>query len=109
MTDPFARLAAISASAANVGVLKRTGERAMRAGDLKEWGLRRHPPPDPRSSLILDDDGFMTQIGGLVHITAVFPIMNAIDSLVAAAELIESIHKPERAPIGAAGAVPIGA
>jgi PAS domain-containing protein len=90
VTDPFAaRLAAISALAAKVGVLKRTGERAKRAGDLKEWGLR-HPPPDPGSSLILDDDGFMTQIGGLVHITAAFPIMNATDSLAAAAELIDS-------------------
>jgi hypothetical protein len=88
MTDPFARLAAISALAAKAGVLKRTGERAKRAADLKEWGLR-HPPPDPGSSLVLDDDGFMTQIGGLVHVTAAFPIMNATDSLAAAAELIE--------------------
>ena len=44
MTDPFARLAAISALAATVGVLKRTNERAKRGGDLKEWGLR-HPIP----------------------------------------------------------------
>jgi hypothetical protein len=32
----------------------------------------------------------MTQIGGLVHVTAAFPIMNATDSLAAAAELIEN-------------------
>jgi hypothetical protein len=89
MTDPLARLSAISALAAKAGVLKRTNQRAQRAADLKEWGLR-HPPPDAGSSFALDDDGFMTQIGGLVHITAVFPIMNAIDSLVATAELIES-------------------
>lgn len=88
MTDARTRLSAISALAAKAGALGRIIERGKRGADLKEWGLR-HPPPDPGSSLVVDDDGFMTQIGGLVHITAVFPIMNATDSLAAAAELID--------------------
>lgn len=100
MTDPRARLAAISALVAKANMLKRTHERAQRGADLKEWGLRR-PPPDPDSSFALDDDGFMTQIGGLVHITALFPIMNATDSLAAAAELIEGRSISRNAHIAA--------
>lgn len=100
MTDPLARLAAIAALAKKAGVLKRTHERAERAADLKEWGLR-HPQPDPDSSFALDDDGFMTKIGGLVHITAAFPIMNATDSLSAAAELIDGRSTSKNAHIAA--------
>jgi hypothetical protein len=100
MTEPFARLAAISRLAAKVGVLKRTGERAKRGADLKEWGLRR-PPPDAGSSLVLDDEGFMTEIGGLVHITALFPIMNATDGLAAAAALIDGRSTSKNAHIAA--------
>lgn len=101
MAEPIAaRLAAISALAAKVGVLSRTNERAKRGADLKEWGLRR-PPPDPDSGFARDDDGFMTRIGGLVHITALFPIMNATDSLSAAAELIDGRSTSRNAHIAA--------
>ncbi|MGH3958528.1 hypothetical protein [Mycobacterium sp.] len=100
MSGQSDRRAALLSLAAKAGVLKRTDERAKRAADLKEWGLR-HPPPDPGSSLILDDDGFMTEVGGLVHITAAFPIMNATDSLAAAAELIESRPTSRNAHIAA--------
>ncbi len=76
MTDP--RLA----------VLQRTYERAKRGRALKDWGLRPQPY-DPGSSLALDDDGFMVELGGLVNITALFPIMNATDNLAAVADLID--------------------
>jgi hypothetical protein len=97
---PGDRLAAVSAQVARTNVLKRTYERAQRGADLKEWGLR-HPPPDSDSSFALDDDGFMTEIGGLVHITALFPIMNATDSLSAAAELIAGRSTSRNAHIAA--------
>lgn len=69
-------------------VLERTYERAKRGRSLKDWGLQPQPC-DPDSSLALDDDGFMVEVGGLVNVTALFPIMNATDNLAAAADLIE--------------------
>ena len=75
-----------------LAVLQRTYDRARRGRDLKDWGLRPQPP-DPGSSLALDDDRFMAELGGLVNITALFPIMNATDNLAAVADLIESRPK----------------
>jgi hypothetical protein len=69
-------------------VLKRTYDRAKRGRDLKDWGLRPQPL-DQGSSLALDDGDFMAELGGLVNITALFPIMNATDNLAAVADLIE--------------------
>ncbi|BDX32480.1 hypothetical protein TUM20985_30270 [Mycobacterium antarcticum] len=71
-----------------LAVLERTYARARRGRALKDWGLRPQPY-DPGSSLALDDDGFMVDIGGLVNVTALFPIMNATDNLAAVADLIE--------------------
>jgi hypothetical protein len=86
MTDP--RLA----------VLQRTYDRAKRGRALKDWGLKPQPY-DPDSSLALDDDGFMVELGGLVNITALFPIMNATDNLAAVADLIEIRPKTKNAHI----------
>lgn len=86
MTDP--RLA----------VLQRAYDRAKRGRALKDWGLRPQPY-DLGSSLALDDDGFMVQLGGLVNITALFPIMNATDNLAAVADLIEIRPRTKNAHI----------
>jgi hypothetical protein len=48
-----------------LAVLQRTYERAARGRALKDWGLRPQPF-DAGSSLALDDDGFMAELGGLV-------------------------------------------
>lgn len=69
-------------------ILQRTYDRAKRGRALKAWGLRSQPY-DLGSSLALDDDGFMVELGGLVNITALLPIMNATDNLAAVADLIE--------------------
>jgi hypothetical protein len=71
-----------------LAVLQRTIDRANRGRALKQWGLRPQPY-SPGSSLALDDDGFMEELGGLVNVTALFPIMNATDNLAAIADLIE--------------------
>jgi hypothetical protein len=52
-----------------LAVPQRTYERAGRGHALKDWG-RRPQPYDPDSSLALDDDGFMVELGGLVNVTA---------------------------------------
>lgn len=79
-------------------VLQRTYDRAKRGRALKIWGLRPQTV-DPGSSLALDDEGFMDQLGGLVGATALFPIMNATDSLESAAELIAGRHQTRNAHI----------
>jgi hypothetical protein len=81
-----------------LAVLQRTYDRAKRGRALKEWGL--HPQSyDPGSSLALDDDEFMVDLGGLVNITALFPLMNATDNLAAVADLIEFRHTSRNAHI----------
>jgi hypothetical protein len=79
-------------------VLQRTYDRARRGFALKDWGLRPQPY-DPESSLALDDDGFMVELGGLVNVTALFPIMSATDNLAAAADLIASRPQTKNAHI----------
>lgn len=79
-------------------VLARTDDRASRGLALKTWGLRPQGF-DPNSSLALDDDGFMVELGGLVNVTALFPIMNATDNLAAAADLIATRPQTKNAHI----------
>lgn len=79
-------------------VLERTYERARRGQALKTWGLRPQAY-DSDSSLALDDDGFMVELGGLVNVTALFPIMNATDNLAAAADLMASRPQTKNAHV----------
>ncbi|MBL3736977.1 Uncharacterised protein [Mycobacteroides abscessus subsp. massiliense] len=81
-----------------LAILQRTYDRAKRGRALKDWGLRPQSY-DPGSSLALDDDGFMVEVGGLVNITALFPIMNATDNLAAVADLIDFRHQSKNAHI----------
>ena len=77
-------------------VLDRTKAKAKRAAALKDWGLNvKKQPLDEGSSLATDDAGFMTDYAGdMVSGTALFPIMNATDSLAAVAELIGGDPSP---------------
>ncbi|WP_152531400.1 hypothetical protein [Mycobacterium sp. UM_CSW] len=71
-------------------IRSRTQAKAKRGALLRPWGLgvKRHLV-DVGSSLDRDDTDFMTDYAGdMVSGTAVFPIMNAIDSITAIAELI---------------------
>lgn len=68
--------------AQRVEILQRTAAKAKRGAALKPWamGVKRQLA-DPGSSLANDDDGFMTDYAGdMVSGTALFPIINAIDS-----------------------------
>jgi hypothetical protein len=87
----FQLLAAYANRAQRVEILQRTGEKARRGAELRPWAMGVKPRlVDHGSSLALDDDGFMTAYAGdMVSGTAVFPIMNAVDSLTAVAELID--------------------
>lgn len=89
-------------------ILQRTYDRAKRGRALKVWGLRPQPY-DSGSSLALDDDGFMVELGGLVNITALFPIMNATDNLAAVADLIDFRHQSKNAHISSLCALCRGA
>ncbi|WP_234790008.1 hypothetical protein [Mycolicibacterium fortuitum] len=88
--------------------MQRTYDRAKRGRALAVWGLRPQPY-DPESSLALDDDGFMVDLGGLVNVTALFPIMNATDNLAAVADLIEFRHQSKNAHISSICALCRGA
>jgi hypothetical protein len=88
---PMNPLDAIRFLVARQDVLDRTKAKANRAAALKDWGLNvKKQPLDEGGSLAADDAGFMTDYAGdMVSGTALFPIMNATDSLAAVAELIE--------------------
>lgn len=69
----------------------RTKAKAKRAAALRDWALGvPQTLMDEGSSLALDDTDFVPEYSpGIVSTTAVFPVMAAIDSLVAVSELIE--------------------
>jgi hypothetical protein len=72
-------------------IMARTEAKAKRGAELHPWGLGvKRNLVAPGSSLAADDAGFMTDYAGdMVSGTAVFPIMNALDSLASIAELID--------------------
>lgn len=84
-------LAAIADRAQRVEIVQRTAAKANRGAELRPWAMQvKRQLVDPGSSLAYDDHGFMTDYAGdMVSGTALFPIMNAIDSLTAVAELID--------------------
>lgn len=83
--------AAMANRAQRVEILQRTAAKAKRGAELKPWAMQvKRQLADPGSSLANDDDGFMTDYAGdMVSGTALFPIINAIDSLTAVSELID--------------------
>lgn len=83
--------AAVANRAQRVEILQRTNAKAKRGAELKPWAMQvKRQLVDPGSSLANDDDGFMTDYAGdMVSGTALFPIINAIDSLTAVSELID--------------------
>ncbi|WP_156749158.1 hypothetical protein [Mycobacterium sp. 1165196.3] len=88
--DPMELLAALMNRAQTLEIVGRTEAKAKRGAALNPWamGVRRHPY-DAGSSLALDDAEFMTDYAGdMVSGTALFPIMNGIDSITSIAELI---------------------
>jgi hypothetical protein len=88
--DPMQLLAAMWNRAQTLEIVGRTEAKAKRGAELRPWGMgvKRHLVA-AGSSLGCDDADFMTDYGGdMVSETAVFPIMNATDSINAIAELI---------------------
>lgn len=72
-------------------IISRTKAKAKRGAELRQWALRApRSLVDPASSLALDDKDFVPEYPlGMVSSTAVFPAMNAIDGIIAIAELVE--------------------
>lgn len=88
--NPMEVLALLMNRAQTLEILGRTEAKAKRGAELRPWAMevKRHLV-DIDSSLARDDADFMTDYAGdMVSGTAVFPIMNAIDSITAIAELI---------------------
>ena len=88
--NPMDLLALVIRRAQTLEIVERTEAKAKRGAELRPWGMgvKRHLI-DADSSLARDDAGFMTDYAGdMVSGTAVFPIMNGIDSITAIAELI---------------------
>lgn len=89
--DPTELLKLLMNRAQTVEIVGRTRAKAQRGAELRPWGMRvkRHLV-DAGSSLAADDADFMTDYAtDMVSGTAVFPIMNAIDSITSIAELID--------------------
>jgi hypothetical protein len=82
---------ALMRKAQTIEIVNRTAAKAKRGAELRPWamGVGRRLV-DPGSSLAHDDDGFIADLyaGNMVSRTAVYPIMNAIDSITSIAELI---------------------
>jgi hypothetical protein len=76
------------------GVLDRIGKRAARGRELHPWGLHPHSP-DPGSPLATDNEFFEAAYplalsgGAALSEAALFPTMNATDSLDAAGVIVE--------------------
>lgn len=95
------RLAAAAAELDRAAVLRRILDRAARASALSDWtalndwSLKRQVP-DAGSSLALDDDGYIPQLGGMfVSETAIYPAMSAAGNIAAAAEVVNNWRHPD--------------
>lgn len=98
--DPQELITLLWRRAATQQILERTKEKAKRGAELRHWalGVTRNLL-DTESSLALDDRDFVLEYAiGMVSTTAVFPAMAAIDSLIAASELIEGRDDSEGRP-----------
>src|ERR1700722_1982816 len=97
--NPFDLLMALMRRVETKEIIGRTETKAKRGADLREWGLgvkRQQHTVDPDSSLAADDTDFMTDYAGdMVSGTALFPIMNGIDSVMSIAELIAGRNDSE--------------
>src|ERR1700759_1857808 len=77
-------------------LIARITQRVLRGMQLGEWSLGSHPVDDG-SSLALDDQDFMPELGTcLVSSTARFPAMNASENIVAAGQLFSAALTQER-------------
>ncbi|MCT7656839.1 hypothetical protein [Mycobacterium deserti] len=93
--DPMEFLAVLMNRAQTLEIIGRTQAKAKRGAHLRPWamGVGRNLV-DANSSLGRDDAEFMADYtGDMVSATAVYPIMNAIDSITAIAELIDGRTK----------------
>ncbi len=89
MTDAFAGIL-------QAQLIARISQRALRGMQLGEWEPTRHPV-DAGSSLALDDQDFMPDLGPcLVSSTARFPAMNATENVVAAGQVFSAALTQER-------------
>ena len=89
MTDPLAGIQ-------QAQLIARITQRVLRGVQLGEWGLTSHPVDDG-SSLALDDQDFMPDLGPrLVSSTARFPAMNASENIVAAGQVFSTALTQER-------------
>jgi hypothetical protein len=89
MTDPLAGIQ-------QAQLIARITQRVLRGVQLGEWDLASHPVDDG-SSLALDDQTFMPDLGPhLVSSTARFPAMNASENIVAAGQVFSAALTQER-------------
>jgi len=89
MTDPIAGIQ-------QAQLIGRITQRVLRGVQLGEWGVGSHPVDDG-SSLALDDQDFMLDLGScLVSSTARFPAMNATENIVAAGQVFSHALTQER-------------
>jgi hypothetical protein len=77
-------------------LIARITQRVLRGVQLGEWDLTSHPVDDG-SSLALDDQDFMPDLGPrLVSSTARFPAMNASENIVAAGQVFSTAFAQDR-------------
>ena len=103
MTDPLAGIQ-------QAQLIARITQRVLRGVQLGEWGLTSHPVDDG-SSLALDDQDFMPDLGPrLVSSTARFPAMNASENIVAAGQVFSTALTQETKAQNRVGSdtVPLG-